>query len=232
MKRLILSLAAVGLLSNVCQAEDQATLSTEQDKISYSVGYQLGGITKNQAVELDHELVLQGVRDALDGTDPKLTDDERQAALNDLKQQITLAQQKRAEELADQNLAASLQFMSENTKKEGITTLPSGLQYKELVAGDGKSPTAEDSVTVNYRGKLIDGTEFDSSYKRNKPASFKVNRVIKGWTEALQLMQEGDKWEIYIPPELGYGARGAGRSIPANSALIFEVELISVDGQG
>jgi FKBP-type peptidyl-prolyl cis-trans isomerase FklB len=220
---------ALGLLQNVCLAEDQAPLATEHDKISYSVGYQLGEVTKNQSMKLNNEIVLRGVQDALTNTAPSLNAEERQAALNTLKEQMVTAQKERANAVAEKNLATSKEFFAENAKKEGVTTLPSGLQYKELTAGSGKSPEAEDGVTVHYRGKLLNGQEFDSSYKRNKPATFKVNRVIKGWTEALQLMQEGDKWEIYIPPELGYGERGAGRNIPANSALLFEVELISVD---
>ncbi|MEN8179842.1 MAG: FKBP-type peptidyl-prolyl cis-trans isomerase [Pseudomonadota bacterium] len=230
MKRIILSMMAVGLFHNVCQAEDQAQLTTEQDKISYSVGYQLGEVaTKGQSMKLNNEIVLRGVQDALTNTAPSLTPEERQAALNTLKEQMVAAQKQRADAIAKINLEASNKFFAENAKKEGVTTLPSGLQYKELTAGSGKSPKAEDGVTVHYRGKLLNGTEFDSSHKRNKPATFQVNRVIKGWTEALQLMQEGDKWEVYIPPELGYGPRGAGRNIPANSALLFEVELISVN---
>jgi FKBP-type peptidyl-prolyl cis-trans isomerase FklB len=135
------------------------------------------------------------------------------------------AQQK---EQAAKNLVESRAFLAENGKKEGIKTLPSGLQYKVLTEGSGKSPKAEDNVTVNYKGTLINGTEFDSSYKRGQPATFQVKGVIKGWIEALQLMKEGSKWQLFIPPELGYGERGAGPLIPPNSALIFEVELIAI----
>jgi FKBP-type peptidyl-prolyl cis-trans isomerase FklB len=220
---------ALGLLHNVCLAEDQAQLTSEDDKISYSVGYQLGIVTKSQSIGLNNDIVLQGVKDALTNVPAKLTPEERQAALTALKDKMTAQQQQRAEEVAQKNLIASNAFLADNAKQEGVVTLPSRLQYKELTAGSGKSPTGEDSVTVNYRGKLINGQEFDSSYKRNKPSTFKVNKVIKGWTEALQLMHEGAKWMIYIPPELGYGSRGAGRNIPPNSALIFEVELISVN---
>ncbi len=229
MKRIIISMMALGLSHNICLAEDQSTLASEHDKISYSVGYQLGEVTKNQSMKLNNEIVLLGVQHALTNTAPSLTAEERQAALNALKEQMIAAQQQRTNAIAGINLEASNKYFAENAKQEGVTTLPSGLQYKELTSGTGKSPKAEDSVTVHYRGKLLDGTEFDSSYKRNKPATFKVNGVIKGWTEALQLMQEGDKWELSIPPELGYGERGAGRNIPANSALLFEVELISVN---
>ena len=220
---------ALGLFQNVCLAEDPSLLKSEKDKISYSIGFQLGGVSKSQPMELNHEILLQGVKDALTGAEPSLTAEERQAVLTALKEKMVAEQKQKANAIAEKNLEESKKFFAENTKKEGVTTLPSGLQYKELNAGTGKTPKAEDSVTVHYRGKLLNGTEFDSSHKRNKPAKFQVNRVIKGWTEALQLMQEGDKWEVYIPPELGYGTRGAGRNIPANSALVFEVELISIN---
>lgn len=210
-------------------AEDQSSLTSEQDKISYSVGYQLGEVTKTQTEGLDTDLVLQGVKDALTNGESKLSAKERQQALAALKDKMTAEKQQRAQAIAEANLATSKEFFSNNGKKEGVTTLPSGLQYKVLASGDGKSPKADDKVTVHYTGKLLNDMIFDSSHKRNKPSSFQVNKVIKGWTEALQLMKEGDKWELYIPPELGYGARGAGQRIPANSALIFEVELISVD---
>jgi FKBP-type peptidyl-prolyl cis-trans isomerase FklB len=137
-------------------------------------------------------------------------------------------QQKAFKEQAAKNLSESKAFLAENGKKEGIKTLPSGLQYKVFAEGSGKMPKAEDTVTVNYKGTLIDGTEFDNSYKRGQPATFQVKGVIKGWTEALQLMKEGSKWQFFIPPDLAYGEGGAGRSIPPNSTLIFEVELISV----
>lgn len=229
MKRIITSLLALGLFHPLCHAEESTQLTSEHDKISYSVGYQLGEVTKHQSIELNHDIVLQGVKDALMNTEAKLNPQERQAALDALKQKMIETQKKKAEAIAEKNLAESQAFFAENGNKEGVVTLPSGLQYKVVTSGSGKSPKEEDSVTVHYSGKLLNGQEFDSSYKRNKPATFKANRVIKGWTEALQLMKEGDKWELYIPPELGYGEKGAGRSIPANSALVFEVELISVD---
>jgi FKBP-type peptidyl-prolyl cis-trans isomerase FklB len=137
------------------------------------------------------------------------------------------ARQKKIKEIAERNLAAGKAFLEENKKKEGVKTLPSGLQYKVLAEGSGKIPKASDNVTVNYKGTLINGTEFDSSYKRGKPTTFQVDKVIRGWTEALQLMKEGSKWQLFIPLELGYGERGA-EPVPPNSVLIFEVELISV----
>jgi FKBP-type peptidyl-prolyl cis-trans isomerase FklB len=157
-----------------------------------------------------------------------MTAEEIRATITSLQQRLMASQQKVLKEQAAKNLSVSKAFLAENGKKEGIKTLPSGLEYKVLTEGSGKMPKAEDTVTVHYKGTLIDGTEFDSSYKRGQPATFKVKGVIKGWTEALQLMKEGSKWQLFIPPELGYGERAAGPQIPPNSALIFEVELISV----
>ena len=189
---------------------------TENEKVIYSLGYELGKDIKRQQLSLTPEILLQGAKDAIEGDKPLVNSRERHQALKEIKQ-------KRNQEYLEKSQA----FLAENGKKEGVVTLPSGLQYKEILAGEGKSPSATDSVSVNYRGTLIDGTQFDSSYERGKPSTFKTNRVIKGWSEALQLMKEGAKWELYIPPELAYGKRGR-KPIPPNSALIFEVELISV----
>src|SRR4030043_725788 len=150
----------------------------------------------------------------------------RQTVLG-LQKRFIAAREKEIKEISARNLAAGKAFLEENKKKEGIKTLPSGLQYKVLTEGSGKTPKAADNVTINYKGTFINGSEFDSSYKRGKPTTFQVDKVVKGWTEALQLMKEGSKWELFIPAELGYGDRGTG-PIPPNSTLIFEVELISV----
>ncbi len=174
-------------------------------------------------------ILYKGIEDALTKADPVLSPEERQAAMTTLKRDMVLAQQQKQREQSEKNLVASQEFLAANAKREGVISLPSGLQYKPIATGSGKSPKAADKVTVHYTGKLVDGTEFDSSVRRNKPATFQVDKVIKGWTEALQLMHEGDKWELYIPPDLAYGDRGASNKIPANSALIFEVELISVN---
>jgi FKBP-type peptidyl-prolyl cis-trans isomerase FklB len=224
--------SAIGavLLTGVCSAGEEVKLKTENDRVNYSVGYQIGGDFKRQEVELNPQALVQGIEDALAGTEPLLTPDEVRTTLVDLKKRIVAAQQEKAAQAAAQSLEAAEAFLAENAGKEGVTTLPSGLQYKVINEGDGTTPGATDKVTVHYRGTLIDGSEFDSSFSRNKPASFGVNQVIPGWTEALQLMQEGDKWQLFIPPKLGYGERGAGSKIPANSALIFEVELLSVNG--
>lgn len=217
------------LLSGVSFAADQAELKSQNDKVNYSIGYQIGGDLKRQDIELNPELLVKGIQDALAGTEPLLTPQEMRTTLVDLKKKITAAQKEKNKLLADKNLASGKAFLAENGKKEGVKTLPSGMQYKVIQEGSGEMPAASDTVTVHYRGTLIDGAEFDSSYKRDKPATFRADRVIAGWKEALQLMKEGAKWQLFIPPDLAYGKRGAGAKIGPNSALIFEVELISVE---
>jgi len=208
------------------EAPRPAALESEDAKANYSVGYQIGGDFKRQGVPLDEGALVAGIRDAVQGGEALLTDEERRKTLTDLKRRVVAAEQADHQAAAEKNLAAAKAFLEANRTKEGVTTLPSGLQYKVLKEGSGPKPSTTDSVTVHYRGTLIDGTEFDSSYSRNEPATFPLNRVIRGWTEALQLMGEGAKWEIYVPPDLAYGERGAGARIPPQSALVFEVELI------
>jgi FKBP-type peptidyl-prolyl cis-trans isomerase len=182
---------------------------------------------KTQGLDINLEAYKSGIQDALSGSKPQLSQEEIQKIVAELQKRFMAAREKELKETSEKNLAAGKTFLEENKKKEGIKTLPSGLQYKVLAEGSGKSPKASNQVTVNYRGTLINGSEFDSSYKRGKPATFQVDKVVRGWTEALQLMKEGSKWQLFIPPELGYGERGTG-PIPPNSVLIFEVELISV----
>ena len=189
----------------------------ENDKAVYSLGYDLGTELKRHDLDFSEELLLQGIRDAVDGTKPLVKTTSRHKALAQIKAQ-------RAQDLLEQSQA----FLAENGKKDGVVTLESGLQYRILKSGEGRSPEAASSITVNYRGTLSDGTEFDSSYERGKPSTYQMKKVIKGWREALQLMKEGAKWELYIPPELAYGKRTPNKTIPPNSALIFEVELIAV----
>jgi len=196
-------------------------------KESYSLGYQFGQNMKAQGIDLDLEIYAAGIRDALSGTSPQLSPDEIRTVVTELQKRIAAARQKENKALADKNLAEARTFLEENKKKEGVITLPSGLQYKVLTEGSGKTPKATDSVTVHYRGTLVDGKEFDSSHKRGQPTTFEVGKVIRGWTEALQLMKEGSKWQLFIPSALGYGDRGAG-PVPPNSTLIFEVELLAV----
>ncbi len=198
---------------------------SDKEKDSYAVGLNIGLGLRKQPVDLDTASVLRGMKDALNDSKPLLTPDEVGAALNELQGEA----QKNAEE---RNMKEADDFLAANKTKDGVVTLPSGLQYKILTAGTGAKPTASDTVVCNYSGRLINGTEFDSSYKRGKPAEFPVGGVIKGWTEALQLMPVGSKWQLYIPSDLAYGARGAGGgAIGPNQALIFDVELVSIKGK-
>lgn len=195
-------------------------LKTELDKVSYVIGTQIAQNFKKQDIEINIESLIWGLKDALAGRKLALSQDERQQVMTNFQRRIIAKQ-------AAKNLAAGMAFLERNKAKEGVQVLPSGLQYKVIKEGTGKIPTAEDRVKTHYRGTLINGTEFDSSYKRNKPAEFPVKGVIMGWTEALQLMKEGSKWQLYIPPNLAYGERGRP-GIPPNSTLIFEVELLEV----
>jgi FKBP-type peptidyl-prolyl cis-trans isomerase FklB len=218
----------IAFLLGVCFADEKLELKDQKDKESYSLGYQFGQSFKSQGVDINLDIYASGIRDAFGGKEPQMSQEEIRATLTSLQQRVMAARQKELREKAEKNLKESKAFLVENKKKKGIKTLPSGLQYKVLTEGSGKMPKAEDTVTVNYKGTLIDGTEFDSSYKRGQPATFQVNGVIKGWTEALQLMKVGAKWQLFIPPELAYGERGAGSTIAPNSTLIFEVELLTV----
>jgi FKBP-type peptidyl-prolyl cis-trans isomerase FklB len=210
-------------------AQDSAILKTQRDKVSYSMGLDIGRMLKMQNVDVDLELVTRGFKDAYTGNQSLLTDEEMQEVLTNFKKEFIAKQQELAKQQGEKNKKEGEIFLETNKKKEGVQTLPSGLQYKVLKAGAGKKPTATDTVTVHYRGTLIDGKEFDSSYRRGKPATFPVNGVIPGWTEALPLMEEGAKWELFIPSNLAYGERSAGGDIGPNATLIFEVELISIE---
>ena len=185
------------------------TLKTQKEKVSYALGANLGMNLHKQSVEVDTTIVLRGLKDALAGGKLLLTDDEAKAALTQLQTDLRNKQMEKMKEAMDLNKKAGTEFLEANKAKEGVVTLPSGLQYKILTEGTGPKPTAADTVSCNYRGTLLDGTEFDSSYKRGQPASFPVTGVIKGWTEALQLMPVGSKWQLFVPSDLAYGDRGA-----------------------
>jgi FKBP-type peptidyl-prolyl cis-trans isomerase FklB len=211
------------------------TLKTDKDKSSYAIGMNIGKGLKRDAVDVDPAILARGIKDALAGQKTLLTDDEAKTLLTALqnemrKKQMELRQQamEAQKQAGEANKKEGDAFLAENKTKDGVVTLPSGLQYKVLKDGDGPKPTAADSVVCNYRGTLINGTEFDSSYKRGQPATFGVGQVIKGWTEALQLMPVGSKWQLFIPAELAYGERAPGGPIGPNSMLIFEVELLSI----
>ncbi len=203
-------------------------LKTQKDKFSYALGMKMGENLHKQSVPVDPAILARGLRDALAGGKTQLTDEQAQAALGAVQNDIRKKQQEKTEAAAAVNKKQGDTFLAENKSKEGVVTLPSGMEYKILTAGTGPKPAATDSVSCNYRGTLIDGKEFDSSYKRGEPVTFAVNGVIKGWTEALQLMPVGSKWQLVIPPDLAYGDRGAGADIGPGSTLIFEVELLSI----
>ncbi len=205
-------------------AEATVDISDETARINYSLGHQIGSDFQRQGIDLNAPAMVKGIEDAVSGAEPLMPADEMQSTLIELKGKIIAAQKKKAGEQAQQALEAGKKFLEENAKQPGVVTTASGLQYQILEEGSGKAPGATDQVTVNYRGTQVDGKEFDSSYKRGKPATFPLNGVVKGWTEGLQLIKEGGKIKLFIPAELAYGARGP----LANQTLIFDVELISV----
>jgi len=227
MKRVFTAFAGAVLLLGVCFAGEQPELKDQKAKDSYSLGYQYGEAFKKQAMDIDLEVFAAGMQDALGGKEPLMSPEEIRKTLADLQKRAFAAQQLQLKERAARNREEGQAFLAENARKKEVVSLPSGLQYTVLAEGTGKTPKARDEVTVHYRGTFIDGSEFDSSYGRGEPATFQVDGVIKGWTEALQSMKEGGKWRIFVPSELAYGEPGLGR-IPPNSTLIFEVELISV----
>jgi FKBP-type peptidyl-prolyl cis-trans isomerase FklB len=227
MKALLICLGAVSIVS-IGLAQDKAQLKDQKDKASYSIGYDMGETAKKQKIELNPDALMSGLKDALAGKEASLSKEDREKTMQALQKEMMEKQIAASKEAATKNQAEGEKFLAENKSTEGVKTTESGLQYKVLKEGSGPSPKATDTVVVNYNGTLIDGTEFDSSYKRNEPTSFPVNRVIKGWTEALQLMKPGAKYQVFIPSSLAYGERGAGQLIGPNATLIFEVELLSI----
>jgi FKBP-type peptidyl-prolyl cis-trans isomerase len=205
-----------------------APLTTSKDKISYSIGADIGKRLRTDKIDVNPTALSRGLRDAFAGTKTALTDEQMHAAMMELQTQLRQRQMAEVQAIAGKNKTEGDAFLAANKTKQGVVTLPSGLQYKILTTGTGPKPAADDTVVCNYRGTLIDGKEFDSSYKRGQPATFPVSGVIKGWTEALQLMPVGSKWQLFIPPDLGYGDRGAGKDIGPGSTLVFDVELMSI----
>ncbi len=213
-----------------CQIGAQETSSPkdQKEKVSYSIGMEIGKNLKRGPFEVNQDFLLRGIKDAFSGEKPLMTDQEITEVMTAFQKEIMAKQQEMTKKVGEKNKQEGEAFLAENKKKEGVTTLPSGLQYKVIKAGSGKKPKSTDSVTVHYRGTLINGTEFDSSYKRGTPATFPVTGVIPGWTEVLQLMEEGAKWQVFIPSNLAYGERSAGPQIGPNTTLLFEIELISI----
>jgi len=218
-------------LAGTALAQDAPELKSPKEKLSYALGMNFGNQLKGQSIDINPDIFVQALKDTLSGSKMLMTQEQAQATIAELQKEITQKQQALMAALAEKNKAEGQEFLAKNKTAEGIVTLASGLQYKILKAGEGKKPALDDTVVCNYRGTLINGTEFDSSYKRNEPATFPVKGVIKGWTEALQLMPAGSKWQLFIPPGLAYGERGAGGPIGPNATLIFEVELLSVQGK-
>ncbi len=234
MKKTALHLASLGLLAGSLSAADSApALKTEQDKISYSIGLNIGRNFKSQGIDANPDLVGAAIRDVLKGNKPLLTEEEAMAVLGAFQKEMRAKQMAKASESGDKNKKEGAAFLAANKAKDGVKTTASGLQYKIIKAGTGKIPKASDTVKTHYAGTLIDGTEFDSSIKRGDPATFPVGGVIKGWTEALQLMPVGSKWQLFIPADIAYGERGAGQAIGPNATLIFDIELLSIEpGEG
>lgn len=223
----------VGVLS-ACQQQapepEPVTLDTPEKRLSYGIALRMGERMKSDGMSLDVDAYALGMQDAFDGTEAKLTDEEINAEMVAFQEKLEAERNAEREASATANGEAGTAFLAENAKRDGVMVTESGLQYEVIEAGDGNSPTTEDTVEVHYRGTLIDGTEFDSSYSRGQTVSFGVTQVIAGWTEALQLMKEGAKYKLYIPSELAYGAAGAGQMIGPNATLIFDVELVSIAG--
>ena len=204
-------------------------LNDQKKKVSYAIGLDIGKNFKERAMDLDVEILIQGLRDAQGGATPLLNSEEIQKVMTQFQQDMMKAEQEKKLGQAQENKAKEEKFLAENAKKPGITVTASGLQYLVISTGTGPQPKLTDTVKVHYRGTLLDGSEFDSSYKRNQPAVFPLNGVIKGWTEALLLMKVGSKWQVFLPAALAYGEQGAGQVIPPNATLIFDVELLAIE---
>ncbi|TGD73874.1 FKBP-type peptidyl-prolyl cis-trans isomerase [Mangrovimicrobium sediminis] len=245
MKKFVLPFALVGLVGlQACnqqagdsQPAQQTTaaaplaLETAEQRLSYGIAFNLGQRMNQDDMNVDVDAFVAGFTDGFGGDAGKMTQEEISAELQAYQERMMAEQQAAHDQAASTNLAASAAFLEENKAREGVVVTDSGLQYEVLEAGEGDKPGPDDTVEVHYRGTLVDGTEFDSSYQRGQTVTFGVGQVIPGWTEALQLMPVGSKWKLFIPPELAYGAGGAGQLIGPNAALVFEVELISIPSQ-
>ncbi|MBR9977200.1 MAG: FKBP-type peptidyl-prolyl cis-trans isomerase [Bacteroidetes bacterium] len=218
------------MLLTSCQNNAQdVDLKTRKDSVSYAIGYNIGQSFKMQKIDVDADVVAAAMRDLLTEQEPKLTEEQSQEIWMSYQQEMMAKAEEDRQSQGVTNEEEGKKFLAENEKKEGVVTTESGLQYKVITMGEGPKPTADDQVRVHYRGTLIDGTQFDSSYDRGEPAVFPVTGVISGWSEVLQLMPVGSTWEVYIPSELGYGPQGAGEDIGPNATLIFTVELMGIE---
>ena len=228
MKRLTAAVIGLAMSSAIAALDSTTPLTTDVDKLSYSIGADLGKNFKKQGIEINPVAMTKGLQDGASGTQTLLTDQQMRDVLNQFQHNLLAKRQAAFTQQAEANKAKGEAFLSQNKAKEGVTALASGLQYKIIKQGSGVKPSKDDTVTVDYTGHLIDGQVFDSSEKTGKPATFKVSQVIRGWTEALQLMPAGSTWEVYIPANLAYGPRSVGGPIGPNETLIFQIHLISV----
>jgi FKBP-type peptidyl-prolyl cis-trans isomerase FklB len=226
LKAVVIMAAGVMFLATTSYGVENLTLKSEKEKASYAIGATIGNDVKKQRLDLDRRILMRGLKDALSGKKLLLTDQAMSETMAAVQREIIVKQAQAFKQAAEKNKQEGEAFLAENKKKEGVVTLPSGLQYKIMREGAGSIPKATDIATVNYRGTLINGNEFDNSYRRGEPAAFPVGGVIRGWSEALQLMKVGSKWQLFIPPELAYGEQGQG-PIGPNATLIFEAELLS-----
>ncbi len=237
MKKYLAIALVVGLLGlGACrksaatpQALKKENLDSQKKKVSYAIGLDIGKNFKARRMDIDADILLQGLKDGQAAAAPLLGDEEIQKVMSDYQQQMMKDEQARRQTQGSENKAREEAFLKENAQKPGVKVTASGLQYKVITEGTGPVPIESDTVKVHYRGNLLDGSEFDSSYKRNEPAVFPLKNVIKGWTEALQLMKVGSKYQVFLPSALAYGEQGAGQAIPPNATLVFEVELLSIE---
>lgn len=227
MKYILFIALSISIVACQSNTQNKVELKSQNDSVSYSIGMSIGQNLKMQSIQIEPTIVAQGIKDILDSTKTMMSEEEAQSCMMEFQKKMMSKQEETMKAQSDKNKTEGISFLEENKKNAGITVTASGLQYKVEKMGTGKKPAATDTVTVHYRGTLINGTEFDSSIKRGEPTTFPLNQVIKGWTEGVQLMPVGSKFTFYIPAELAYGERGAGNLIGPSSALIFEVELIS-----
>jgi FKBP-type peptidyl-prolyl cis-trans isomerase len=228
MKAFALIILGAMMATQSLDAQQAKSLSTKKQKISYGIGREMGRNIRQQEADVDLDALLKGMKDGVSNAKPAIAEEEIQALLEAYSREMMEKQTSKAKEQGDKNKKAGEAFLASNKKKDGVTTLANGIQYRILKAGNGPKPTKDKTVVCHYRGTLTDGTEFDSSIKRNEPATFPVVNVIQGWQEILPMMPVGSKWEVVIPSNLGYGERGTGGAIGPNATLIFEIELLSI----
>jgi FKBP-type peptidyl-prolyl cis-trans isomerase FklB len=228
LKSSITTLIVLLLLPAALFTQQKETLQTQKGKVSYSIGLDIGRNMKRQSIEVNIDLLMRGLKDGLGNGKPALSDSDMQQTMAAWQREMMAKMNEVQKKVGEKNKKEGEAFLAENKKKPGIVTLPSGLQYKILKDGTGKSPKPTDTVVTQYRGTLINGKEFDSSYKRGQPLTFRVSQMIAAWGEALQMMKVGSKWQLFVPSNLGYGEIGSGQDIGPNAALIFEIELLSI----